>query len=127
MVLFICLGVAAIRKRDIARHRPWMMRAFKLLARLKGLRGGRFDIFGRSAERRLERRMIDDYENLLDELAGALTDDNHRLIAEIAALPMKARGFGHVKLANWEKAQAEQQRLMRELGTMASDKPRVAA
>ena len=53
------------------RYGPWMMRGFRLLARLKGLRGTAFDPFGRSAERRMERRLIAEYETVLDELCEA--------------------------------------------------------
>ena len=50
------------------RYGPWMLRAFRLLARLKRLRGTALDPFGRSAERRMERQLLRDYETLLDEL-----------------------------------------------------------
>src|SRR6202044_1080192 len=36
---------------------PWLMPAFGLLAKLKFLRGTRFDPFGRSLERRTERKL----------------------------------------------------------------------
>ncbi|MEM6624773.1 MAG: indolepyruvate ferredoxin oxidoreductase family protein [Pseudomonadota bacterium] len=87
---------------------PWMFRALKVLARLKGLRGTPLDIFGYSAERRGERQAIRDYEELADELINALTAQNMGLAAEIARLPLKVRGFGHVKEANAEAVAKEQ-------------------
>src|SRR4029079_10267691 len=41
---------------------PWMMTGFRLLAKLKGLRGTPLDVFGGSEERRQERRQLADYE-----------------------------------------------------------------
>ncbi|HEV2303671.1 MAG TPA: DUF6537 domain-containing protein, partial [Stellaceae bacterium] len=83
-----------LRKRSFG---PWMLPAFRLLAKLKRLRGTRFDIFGRTPERRAERRLIGEYEALLEELLARLAPENHGLAAEIAALALEIRGFGHVK------------------------------
>jgi len=79
---------------------------FELLARLRPLRGTPFDIFGYTAERRMERRLIADYEALLRELSASLNPGNHALAVEIAALPAQIRGFGHVKAKNVEAAKA---------------------
>jgi indolepyruvate ferredoxin oxidoreductase len=76
---------------------PWIFSAFGLLARLKGLRGTAFDIFGYSAERRHERADIAAYETEIDRLLAGLTPDNHSLALAIARLPMDVRGFGPVK------------------------------
>jgi len=81
----------------------WMWRAFKLLARLKGLRGGMFDVFGYSAERRMERALIQEYRGTVEGLLGSLDAGTHATAVELAALPEQIRGFGHVK----EKAVAE--------------------
>ena len=91
---------------------PWMMRVFPLLAGLKGLRGTAFDIFGRSAERRMERRLITDYESLLDELAAGLTPATHPVAVALAAIPEKIRGYGPVKERNLETAKAEEAALL---------------
>jgi indolepyruvate ferredoxin oxidoreductase len=85
---------------------PWMRHVFKLLARLRRLRGTVFDIFGYTQERRMERRLIADYEAIVRELAVSLNPDNHALAVEIASLPAKIRGFGHVKQRNVESAKA---------------------
>jgi indolepyruvate ferredoxin oxidoreductase len=84
----------------------WMMPAFRVLARLKGLRGTPFDIFGYGAERRLERRLIADYEALIAEVIAGLGHDNHALAVELASIPEKIRGFGHVKQAHLKAAKA---------------------
>jgi indolepyruvate ferredoxin oxidoreductase len=86
----------------IAKHiyGPGMMRVFRVLARLKGLRGTRWDIFGRSAERRLERELIRQYEADVAELLGSLSFLRLPLAVEIARLPEEIRGYGHIKIAN---------------------------
>ena len=68
---------------------PWMLNAFKLLARMKGLRGGALDIFGKTEERRHERRMIEDYIKLLDEVASKLDTAQSR---RRGAARQRARG-----------------------------------
>ncbi len=85
---------------------PWMFKAFKLLAPLKTLRGTAFDIFGYTAERKMERRLIADYEAALLEITGGLNAANHAAAVQWASLPMQMRGFGHVKEANVAKAKA---------------------
>jgi indolepyruvate ferredoxin oxidoreductase len=91
---------------------PWMFGAFRVLARLKRLRGTPFDIFGFSAERRGERQLISDYEALLMRLAERLTPENHALAVELALLARDMRGFGHIKAENVAKAQARQGELL---------------
>jgi len=76
----------------------WIVPVFKLLAKLKFLRGSWADPFGYTAERKLERRMIEQYETLLvSRIVPELTAGNHALAIEIARLPLSIRGFGHVK------------------------------
>jgi len=76
---------------------PWMLKAMKLLAACKGLRGTAFDLFGRTAERRLERQLIADFEQLVDDLLGRLSADNLATAVALARLPEAIRGFGPVK------------------------------
>ncbi len=85
---------------------PWMMPVFGLLAKLKFLRGTAFDVFGRTAERRMERQLIADYENTMGELIGELSNDNHSLAVQIASIPEQIRGYGHVKEEHVAKARA---------------------
>ena len=56
---------------------PWMLKAFAVLAKLKGLRGTPFDVFGYTHERKVERRLIGDYEALLGEIVATLAPQNH--------------------------------------------------
>jgi indolepyruvate ferredoxin oxidoreductase len=86
---------------------PWMMSAFKVLARFKFLRGTPLDIFGYSQERRTERKLIADYEAMLDEILAKLTPDNHPLAVGLAAIPEKIRGFGPVKARHLAVARAD--------------------
>ncbi|MCZ8098356.1 MAG: indolepyruvate ferredoxin oxidoreductase family protein [Burkholderiales bacterium] len=91
---------------------PWILTAFRLLAPLKRLRGTRFDPFGRTAERRMERAMIEDYAALVDRLCGGLGPDNHATAVALAELPLDIRGFGHVKLAAVAAATAKRDALL---------------
>ncbi|MEM7546525.1 MAG: indolepyruvate ferredoxin oxidoreductase family protein [Pseudomonadota bacterium] len=93
---------------------PWMLTALKRLAKLKGLRGGTFDIFGYSAERKGERAAIDAQEALLTELCKGLTPETHAVAVQLAALPLQVKGFGHVKEANAEAAAKRQAELLAE-------------
>ncbi len=78
----------------------WLLPAMRWLARGKVLRGGPFDPFGRTAERRMERALIAQYEARVRELLPQLTAGKLKLAADIAAVPLAMRGFGHVKQAN---------------------------
>ncbi|MDZ4350980.1 MAG: indolepyruvate ferredoxin oxidoreductase family protein [Xanthomonadaceae bacterium] len=91
---------------------PWVFTAFKLLARLKGLRGTALDIFGYTAERREERRLIGEYFATVDELLAGLNPENRTLAVEIASVPEHIRGFGHVKEAHLAKAKAQREALL---------------
>ncbi|WP_119679221.1 indolepyruvate ferredoxin oxidoreductase family protein [Indioceanicola profundi] len=90
--------------------RTWMM--FKALAKLKRLRGTRLDPFARNPERKLERQLIADYRAVVEELLAALSPANHALAVDIASIPEKIRGYGHVKDAHLEKAKAEEAQLL---------------
>ena len=105
---------------------PWMMQVFRGLAALKGLRGTPFDIFGYTKERREERRLLADYENLLDEIAQGLTPENHAVAVALAGLPEKIRGFGHVKQRHLLAAKAEEADLLLRLRTAATPVPAAA-
>lgn len=76
---------------------------FKILSRLKGLRGTPFDLFGRTDERRTERALIDEYHELVGQLLIELNSDNYEKIVEIAALADMVKGFGHVKISNIQR------------------------
>ena len=108
------------RRREGARPRkrrfgPWMMHVFRLLARLRGLRGTPLDPFGYSADRRLERELVRDYEARIDELIGELSPENHSLVLAIASIPEGIRGYGHVKRAHVEAAREKETELLQAL------------
>src|SRR5258708_24331086 len=100
-----------------------MRHVCRLLTWLRPLRGTVLDVFGYARERRMERRLIADYEALIRELATSLNPGNHALAIEIASLPPKIRGFGHIKARNIESAkacEAELLALLRRKDTPAS-------
>jgi indolepyruvate ferredoxin oxidoreductase len=86
--------------------------AFRLLAKLRGLRGTALDVFGYTHERRMERRLITEYETTIGELIEKLNGNNHALAVKIAAIPEEIRGYGHVKARNLGIAQAKQAELL---------------
>ena len=88
------------------------MTAFRLLARLKGLRGGAFDVFGRTQERREERALIAEYRASMDEVLAGLNAANHGVAVEIARIPDPIKGYGHVKARNLTAARVKWKALM---------------
>jgi indolepyruvate ferredoxin oxidoreductase len=84
------------RKREFG---PWLRPALRILARGRRLRGTVFDLFGYTAERRAERALIAQYEQLVARVLAALTAANHHAGVELLALAEEVRGFGPVKEA----------------------------
>ncbi|OLL31321.1 indolepyruvate ferredoxin oxidoreductase [Burkholderia sp. SRS-W-2-2016] len=93
---------------------PWMMTAFRMLAKLKILRGTAFDPFGYTSERRHERASIDEFCALVMQVAQQLTGANLPVAIELAKLPQSVRGFGHVRQRNVDAAGAKRAQLLRE-------------
>jgi indolepyruvate ferredoxin oxidoreductase len=91
---------------------PWMTLPFRLLAKLKFLRGTALDVFGRTEERRMERALIAEYEQTVETLLAGLSRGNHALAVEIAMLPETIRGFGHIKAKSVNAARAKQAELL---------------
>jgi indolepyruvate ferredoxin oxidoreductase len=92
---------------------PWLMPALRVLAKARGLRGTWLDVFGRTEERRLERELARDYEALVrDTLLPRLAADNHALAQQLARLPERIRGYGHVKLGNLATVRAQWKELL---------------
>jgi indolepyruvate ferredoxin oxidoreductase len=85
------------------RFGPWVFSAFKLLAKMKGLRGGAWDIFGKTEERKMERALRDDYEAKVRRMIDDMDSTTHDIAVKIAEIPDQIRGYGHVK----EKAVTE--------------------
>ncbi len=91
---------------------PGLRTVFFVLAKLKGLRGTAFDVFGYTAERRQERQLIDDYRALVQRIAPRITPANLGVALALAELPEAIRGFGHVKQAGMAAAKAREQQLL---------------
>ncbi|MBL8575378.1 MAG: indolepyruvate ferredoxin oxidoreductase family protein [Hyphomicrobiaceae bacterium] len=94
------------------RFGAWIGPVFRVLARLKGLRGTALDPFGATAERRMERGLRDDYQALVERIAGRLTRANLEAAARLLAFPEGIRGYGHVKERHVAAALAERERLL---------------
>jgi indolepyruvate ferredoxin oxidoreductase len=92
----------------------WMLPMFGLLAKGKRFRGTALDVFGYTAERKLERRMIAEYETLLGELGAGLTPANHRTAVQLAGLALEVKGFGHIKHKAYDLAKQREAGLLAE-------------
>jgi indolepyruvate ferredoxin oxidoreductase len=90
----------------------WMFSAFKLLAKFKGLRGGAFDIFGYTEERKMERALIVEYRDTVDALLSKLSPETIDTAVALANLPEQIRGYGHVKEKAVEQFRTEKTKLM---------------
>jgi indolepyruvate ferredoxin oxidoreductase len=99
---------------------PWILKIFALLAKFRFLRGTVFDPFGYTAERKVERRLISDYEQMLKELLERLTPANHHLAVALAVIPEKIRGYGPVKQRHLAAAKAEEAALREEFRSGAT-------
>ena len=108
------------------RFGAWMMSLFRLLARVRRVRGTALDPFRFSSDRRLDRRLLSDYEAVLDEIARRLTPDNHGIAVELAALPETIRGFGPVKQSAADAADARREELLDALSSPPSRQKRAA-
>lgn len=114
------LAPPMVAKRDDKGHLvkrkfgPATIHLFRLLAKFRGLRGTALDVFGRTEERRTERALIEEYRATVEELLAGLAPGNHALAVEIAALPEKIRGYGHVKERNLAAVRPEWQRLLQQ-------------
>jgi indolepyruvate ferredoxin oxidoreductase len=91
---------------------PWIGGVYRVLARMRWLRGTPLDVFGYSAERRMERRLIKEYERDMAEVLRDVTPETLSLAVELAGLPRQIRGFGPVKVANAVAAAARRTELL---------------
>jgi indolepyruvate ferredoxin oxidoreductase len=94
---------------------PWMMSGFRLLAKMKGLRGTAFDPFGYSRDRKLERELIADYENDVKQVLAKLSPPTERIALELLSLPEDIRGYGVVKEKSVVQARAKRAGLLKDL------------
>ena len=91
---------------------PWLERPLRLMARMRGLRGTPLDVFGYTAERKMERALIKQYEADMAQVLPKLTDQTRNAIVALAELPLQIRGFGPVKQGNEEKAAKRREELL---------------
>jgi indolepyruvate ferredoxin oxidoreductase len=91
---------------------PWMLKAFGVLAKMKGLRGGALDVFGKTEERRMERALIVEYRACIEELLKGLNAQSLPLAVDIARIPEDIRGYGHVKHRHLQAAKPKWEALM---------------
>ncbi|HSS63394.1 MAG TPA: indolepyruvate ferredoxin oxidoreductase family protein [Gammaproteobacteria bacterium] len=96
------------------RYGPWILRAFRLLAKMRRLRGTPLDMFGFSEERQRERGLIEEYEITVATLLTGLGPHNHGLAVEVASIPEHIRGFGPVKRRAMECAKDREREMLRE-------------
>ncbi|RMD86437.1 MAG: indolepyruvate ferredoxin oxidoreductase family protein, partial [Alphaproteobacteria bacterium] len=96
------------RKREFG---PWISRFFRILARFRWLRGTPIDPFGWSAERRLERRLIAEYESLVADIMARVGAGNLDIAVALAGVPDMIRGYGPVKLASIAAAKQKEAEL----------------
>jgi indolepyruvate ferredoxin oxidoreductase len=101
---------------------PATYHLFRVLARLKGLRGTPLDVFGRTEERRTERALIEQYRQTVSELVAGLQPGNHALAVEIARLPEQIRGYGHVKHRNLQAVRPQWEQLLQQWRGQAQER-----
>ena len=107
------------------------------VARLRRLRGTALDPFRFTEDRKLDRRLLDEYERLVGELVASLRPGNHALAVELASIPDHIRGYGHIRKRHAEHAKRREARLLEEFrgrgelqderGERAADAPVVMA
>jgi len=112
-----------------ARGRPrkkafggWMLPAFKLLAKLRPLRGSVLDVFGRTAERRMERELITEFEQQIDLMLTRLGKESVDAWADITGCWMDIRGYGPVKEQAVHDVRQRMQEKMAALSSPGADK-----
>ena len=94
---------------------PWMLSAFRVLAKFRWLRGTPFDPFGRLADRRTERQLIKDYEAMVAIVGDKLSAENHDVAVELAQLPKTIRGYGPIKSSSIDAANKTRTDLLNQL------------
>jgi indolepyruvate ferredoxin oxidoreductase len=127
------LAPPLLAKRDAKGHLvkkqygPWMMKAFGVLAKFKGLRGTALDVFGYTEERRMERALIGQYKDTVSRLLPKLTAENLAKATAIASIPEDIRGFGHVKERHLRNAKEKEAALLRAFDAPAESTTQHAA
>jgi len=103
-----------------------MLTALRWLAKLKFLRGGALDVFGKTAERRLERELVAEYERDITAMLSRLGASNLDAAVALAGLPEQIRGFGHIKLRSVEAARKQREALLAGLNGAGSPAAKAA-
>ena len=105
-----------------ARGRPrkkefgaWIIPVFRLLSKMRGLRGTAFDVFGYTEERRMERALIGEFEFAIDAMLPSLNADTIDSVRHIVELFMDIRGYGPVKEHNAARTRERIDRELRQL------------
>ena len=106
---------------------PWMMSAFRVLAKMKFLRGTALDIFGYTQERRTERQLIADYERVMDEVIAKLDATNLGMGVHLASIPEHIRGYGPVKERHLKEAKAREAEYLQQFRNPGALKERPVA
>jgi indolepyruvate ferredoxin oxidoreductase len=106
---------------------PWMMPVFRLLAKMRVLRGTAFDIFGHSADRKLERDLIAGYEKDVAHVLSVLSPLTLETAIEILSLPDRIRGYGPVKEKSVQDAKARYAQLAADLANPPPAPRQIAA
>ena len=120
------------RKRTYSQK---ILPVFRLLAKMKSLRGTAFDIFGWSEDRKLEKQIIRDYEADMTLIEQALSAEkgtsfnqaNYSTAQQLAEIPAMIRGYGPVKEANYIKAQEKRLMLRKQLQPPTASMSELAA
>ena len=105
----------------------WILNAFRVIAPLKVLRGTALDIFGYTAERKLERQLIVDYKATIEKLLSGVTAGNYDTAVEIASIPEHIRGYGHVKEKHLAEAKKKEAELLKKINEVNSPGQKKAA
>ncbi|MFM9926225.1 indolepyruvate ferredoxin oxidoreductase family protein [Variovorax sp. H27-G14] len=106
---------------------PWMLGAFRVLAMCRGLRGTALDVFGRTAERRMERQLIDDYRAMVEDLLARFERIDFDTALSLARLPEQIRGFGHVKEESVVTARVRWGALVKQLDAASPAAPKASS
>ncbi|MGA7809349.1 indolepyruvate ferredoxin oxidoreductase family protein [Bradyrhizobium sp.] len=120
-------GVDALGRPKKRAFGPWLLPAFRTLARLRFLRGTPLDIFGRSADRKLERELIATYQQDVASVLEQLSPATIETAVELLSLPDRIRGFGPVKEKAAKDAQARHAQLIADLANPPSAPRQIAA
>jgi len=97
------------------KYGPWMMPAFRLLAKMRRYRGTAIDIFGRMPERKMERALIGEYETTVAEILDRLSPQNYAVAVDLASIPEHIRGYGHIKDRHLKDAKVREKALLAQL------------